>query len=278
MKIAFLFLTIDDIYFPKIWDYYFKNNNDKISIYCHPKNPDNIKTPWLKKNIIKNLTKTKWGHFTDAIINLLKSALLDDQNQKFIIVSESCLPIKSFKILYNMLKNDNINTSYIKLRTFEDYNIKSINVSFDYKLIKHSGWFCLSRHHVKKLLVNKTIHLFNKIIAGDEYLLSILYPSNNIKNFEITYSNWEANKKQINIITKKLKELYILKETKNTEIYNTDILNLRIKKSILGKHPKTYNKINNHELNEIKNSSSFFYRKFSQDSNIITKYKDILRY
>ena len=53
MKIAFLFLTINDINFPEIWEYYFKNNYDKISIYCHPKYPENIKTPWLKKNIIK---------------------------------------------------------------------------------------------------------------------------------------------------------------------------------------------------------------------------------
>ena len=123
MKIAFLFLTIDDLLFPQIWEYYFKNNFDKINIYCHPKYPEKINTKWLKKSVVKKLTKTKWGHFTNAIINLFKAALLDKDNQKFIIVSESCLPIKSFTKLYYFLKNDNIKTSYIHLRKFDDVNI-----------------------------------------------------------------------------------------------------------------------------------------------------------
>mgnify|MGYP006416419511 CR=1 FL=1 len=275
MKIAFLFLTIDDIYFPKIWDYYFKNNNDKISIYCHPKNPDNIKTPWLKKNIIKNLTKTKWGHFTNAIINLLKIALTDKNNQKFIIVSESCLPIKTFETFYNMLQNDSINTSYIKLRPFEQFNFDKYNIS-NKNLIKHSGWWCLSRHHVKKIINNESLHKFQHIIAGDEHFLSFLYPSDNIKNFEITYANWTANVNEINNINNQLKKLYELKESENISKYDNQIMKLRIKKSILGKHPKIYDKITENELNEIKKSSAFFYRKFSQTSNINEIYTDLL--
>ncbi len=275
MKIAFLFLTIDDIYFPKIWEYYFKNNNDKISIYCHPKNPDNIKTPWLKKNIIKNLTKTKWGHFTNAIINLLKIALDDKDNQKFIIVSESCLPIKTFEKFYNMLQNDTINTSYIKLRQFEKFHFEKYNI-FNKNLIKHSGWWCLSRHHVKKIISNQSIYKFQHIIAGDEHFLSFLYPSDNIKNFEITYANWTANINEINNISNQLKKLYELKESENISKYDNQIMKLRIKKSILGKHPKIYDKITENELNEIKKSSAFFYRKFSQTSNINEIYNDLL--
>ena len=53
-------------------------------------------------------------------------------------------------------------------------------------------------------------------------------------------------------------------------------MKLRIKKSILGKHPKIYDKITENELNEIKKSSAFFYRKFSQTSNINEIYTDLL--
>ena len=52
MKVTSLLLTIDDIHFPNIW------------------------TIWLKNSIINKLTVTKWGHFTNAIVNLLKSTLL----------------------------------------------------------------------------------------------------------------------------------------------------------------------------------------------------------
>jgi predicted O-methyltransferase YrrM len=41
-KIAFLFLTIENPNFTKVWDYYFKDNQDKINIYIHPKYPDKI--------------------------------------------------------------------------------------------------------------------------------------------------------------------------------------------------------------------------------------------
>ena len=113
MKIAFLFLTIDNVRFPEIWEYYFKNNNDKFNIYCHPKYPDKVTVSWQKKNIITNLVPTKWGFLTDATVNLLFSALQNKDNFKFILVSESCLPIKSFDILYKFLNKNHINTSYI---------------------------------------------------------------------------------------------------------------------------------------------------------------------
>ena len=276
MKVALLFLTIGDIHFPNIWNNYFKNYLDYINIYCHPKYPQNIKTTWLKNSIINKLSDTKWGHFTNAIINLLKSALLNKDNQKFIILSESCLPIKPFKELYSFLKKDSPKTSYVKIRKFDDHNIKKSNLPnnyLNYDLIKHSGWFCLSRHHVKKLLINNDIYKFNKVIAGDENILSLIFPDKNIKDFEIIYSNWEHNKSKIDEINKKLKILYEKKESENTSKYNKQILNLRIEKSHLGKHPKTYDQLNESELNEIKNSESFFFRKFSPKSNITDHYK-----
>jgi len=41
-KIAFLFLTLSNPNFPDIWDKYFKGNEDKYSIYIHPKNPNEV--------------------------------------------------------------------------------------------------------------------------------------------------------------------------------------------------------------------------------------------
>lgn len=280
MKIAFLFLIIDDVNFPEIWEYYFKNNDNKFNIYCHPKNPQNVKTPWLKKNIIKNLTPTKWGYFTNAIINLLKSALINKDNEKFMIVSESCLPIKSFDKFYSMLKNDDIKTSYINVsKNDNNINIKNSKIEESYlsniNIIKHSGWFCLSRHHVKKLLSNSNIYKFNKIIASDENILSLIYPSNNIVNFQITYDDWDYNRNKILILNEKIRKLYELKEAKKTNKYDNEILNIRVQKSTLGKHPKTYEIISKKELDKIKNLDSFFMRKFSKDSNIIEYYKKL---
>ena len=277
MKIALLFLVVNDVKFPEIWEYYFKDNYDKINIYCHVKNPENIKSEWLKKNIIKDLVPTKWGYLTKAMINLMKAALNDKDNLKFILVSDSCLPIKKFSELYNFLSKDDKRVSYINFLKMNYWNINNSNLPENYfkgiKLIKHSQWFCLSRHHIKKLLIDKNLHLFDKVLAGDEHILSLIADSDNIKNFMMTFVNWKFSENIIEDINTKLRFYYHKKETSNKDIYDNKIYKLRKNKSIVGKHPKEYNILTNEELNEINNTESFFFRKFGSESDIIKYYK-----
>ena len=59
-KIAFLFLTRDNVHHPDIWKRYFKGHQKKINIYCHPKEPEKVTVDWQKKHIIPNLVETGW--------------------------------------------------------------------------------------------------------------------------------------------------------------------------------------------------------------------------
>jgi len=281
MKIAFLFLTIDNVRFPKIWNDFFKNNEDKMNIYCHPKYPEKVNVPWQKRNIINDLAETAWGKTINALINLFKASLKDKNNKKFIILSESCLPIKSFDKFYKFLENDNINTSYIDFWEMpkKDHNILKSKLPtnfFKYKLKKHSSWYCLSRYHIKKLLITPEIYKFTRILAGEENYLTLILNSDYIKDFTINYANWTYNKTKIIKLNQKLKKLYEKKEKEFTNKYNEDIFELRKQKSILARHPKIYDKISKAELKKMKNSKSFFYRKFSADSDICKYYKELL--
>lgn len=278
-QIAFLFLTIDDLFFPDLWENYFVDNLEELSIYCHAKNPESIKTKWLKLSVIDNLVHTKWGHFTNAILELLKDAYKNENNQKFMICSESCIPISKFKLFYDFLFNDHIKNSYIDLQNFDDINLKKSKIDHEFVKdikIKHSGWFCLSRYHVKKLLLSKTSHVYNKIRAGDEHILSSLHPCKYLKNLQITYVNWRDNDIQINHTNNLLKTLYEKKEFENTDKYDDDILSLRIYKSNLGKHPKTFDKLNDNDIDELLNTNAFFARKFDINSNIRNNYDKII--
>ena len=105
---------------------------------------------------------------------------------------------------------------------------------------------------------------------------STIHNSNNIKDFTITYANWTYCKEKIIKLNRKLKNLYEKKEQEFTNKYDKDIFELRKQKSILGKHPKTYDKISKAELKKMKNSKSFFYRKFSADSDISKYYKEFI--
>jgi len=233
-KVAFLFLVVNDINYPTIWENYFRGNEDKFSIYCHPKNPENVKTPWLKNNIIPHIVETGWGYITNAYFTLFYEALKDPLNQKFVVISESCLPLKSFDVFYDRLSSDNIKTSYIKFWDVTPYDLRERlknQPRYDYmvekygKFTKHYARFCLSRYHILKLLglreepnfrkyplyqTNKALNFFNRMHVGDEFFLTLLNPFRNkgfIIDFEITYDDWEWVLERKIFLTNKIAEL-----------------------------------------------------------------------
>lgn len=190
-KIAFLFLVINDINFPTIWENYFRGNEGKYSVYCHPKNPENVVTPWLRDNIVPHLVETSWGYITNAYFTLLYEALKDPLNQKFIVISESCLPLRSFDALYGKLTRDDVRTSYIRFWEITPYDSRERLMNQDRysymiekfgRFTKHYARFCLSRYHVLKLFglreepnfikhpvykPNEYINFFNRMHVGD---------------------------------------------------------------------------------------------------------------
>jgi len=268
-KIAFLFLVLDNPNFPKIWDKYFRGHRDKYTIYIHPKYP--LKTTWKKDRIIKSLKNTGWGYIVDAYIELLKEAYKDPDNYKFVTISESCLPIKSFDQFYDDCILDH--RSWIKFMKIKNYNQierinKQSNIPNNLHFIKHYARFCLNREHVKELLSKKNeqkLDFFYKMHVGDEFFLSILYPIKDVRDFAVTYDDWDyvhEEKKKIKDDKRKLYE--------EQEKYHIDRLNklkeLQDKYNNISKNPKLITNIYE-ELDKIKNCSSYFYRKFSKDSN-----------
>ena len=285
-KIAFLFLTIDNTRFPEIWEYYFRGNEDKINIYVHPKNKELVTDSFLRDNIIDDLRETKWGLLVDAELELFKSAFKDKDNKYFILLSESCLPIKSFNSLYSFLSTDNL--SYLKLRNEDETNDtidylfekKDLGNYFDknYNFVKHSQWCCLSRYHVEKLVNNKLVKKFINVHTGDELFMSVLFPDDNIKDFEINYSDW-SNKTKANELTKEIKELWIKYDNSKGEEKNNILkrINKLIKlRKEYGAHPKTYEEIDLDVIKEIHKLDAFFLRKFGNNSNILDYYKILL--
>jgi hypothetical protein len=271
MKIAFLFLTLDNPNFPNIWDFYFKDHQDKINIYIHPKYPE--KVTWQKDKIIKDLKQTEWGLIVDAYKSLFRQALLDKSNVKFIMISESCVPIKPFDKLYNDLTK-NLDESLIKLLPITNYDWNSRltqeikNKIGKNKLIKHYARMCLSRHCIKKLLISDKLNLFTKMHVGDEFFLSSITPIDNFKDFAVTYDDWDYVEKQKKQIKNQIRLLYEEQE-QNVNKNNTDqIKELKDKFNDIAKNPKKIIKVTKDELKNMKTINSYFYRKFDKTSDI----------
>jgi len=276
-QIAFLFLTLDNPNFTKIWDSYFKGHSSKYNIYIHPKYPDQVS--WKKTKIIKNLKETGWGFIVEAEYELLKEAYQNKNNVKFVTISESDIPITSFDKFYNDCINDD--RSWIKFMKIKEYNwSERINkqpvVGKPKHFIKHYARFCLNREHVGQLLKSYIkLKFFMKMHVGDEFFLSVLYPLKNVRDFAITYDDWDYVHDLGKKIKEKKRKLYENQEKTGSNRSN-ELKKLQNEYNQLVKSPKTIMDVSHEDLLKIKNSKAYFYRKFSKDSDIENYWKNII--
>jgi hypothetical protein len=195
-KVAFLFLTRNNLKRYDIWDDFLKGNESRYSIYCHAKEPDKVKDRLLKENLIPEYIETCWGclNLVEANIILMKNALEDPLNKKFILVSESCLPIVSFNTFYNtIMKDDKSRIGIIVNKTPERYN-DIINPEFEEKnFFKHTGSGCIFNREHAQMLVDSLPKLKNwkTMIASDEHYNgnTLMVMDNHFKDNIISQSN-----------------------------------------------------------------------------------------
>jgi hypothetical protein len=112
---------------------------------------------------------------------------------------------------------------------------------------------------------------------GDEYFLSALYPLTNFKDFDVIFDDWE-NTLEIYKETKHIIKLLYEEQERNTRINNKKIIDrLKTELSINNGHPKLIVDVREDML-KIKNSQSYFYRKFAPNSNIEQYWDNIITY
>ena len=275
-QIAFLFLTIENPNFTKIWDSYFRNKSSKYNLYIHPKYPE--KVTWKKSKIIKNLKETGWGFIVEAYYELLKAAFQNKNNVKFVTISESDVPIKDFDTFYNDCINDE--RSWIKFLKIKKYNWEE-RIKKQPKngkppfFIKHYARFCLNRTHVKELLLKyEELKFFMKMQVGDEFFLSVLHPIKNVKNFDVTYDDWEYVH-ELGIKIKDEKRKIYEEQEKNGKNRSNKLKKLQNEFNQISKNPKTIINVEE-DLDKIKECKSYFYRKFDKKSNIEKYWKKII--
>jgi hypothetical protein len=204
-KIAFCFLIYDIINNEELWNIFFRNiDNNKYNIYIHYKTNKPLK--YFEKYKVNNCINTNYGDIT--IINaqniLLEKALCDIDNKHFIILSNSCIPFKSFNYIYNTLIEDK---SYFNI-TPQSHCFPRCNNTLNFidsKYIQKSAQWCiLNRKHTELMIYkNEYIKWFNySETVPDEhcYITNIFYhnlqneiiTTNNASNDATTFINWEG--------------------------------------------------------------------------------------
>ena len=95
---------------PALWKR-FSESTDKFNIYIH--NKTDFKGDF-SKYCINNRIQTEWGGLSlvKATILLFKEAIRDNENQYFVLLSYTCIPLYSAQQTYDNILETNNNIIY----------------------------------------------------------------------------------------------------------------------------------------------------------------------
>jgi hypothetical protein len=261
-RIAFLFLIVSDVKQPLIWKNFFKGHADKFNIYVHPKYPNKIKS-FFKDHIIQNLVPTEWGDLSLVVAtnNLIREALDNPFNQKFILVSDSCVPIKTFKYVYKTVLQDNTSwfnyyspqptprpgwlgdtkTHYEKINLLQPWLRANAFIQ--------EQWMILDRRHAE--LIDRNNHLLkyftiDGLFPDEMYYITILHT----------------------LIKKPKGHFKFRRHSRKTYKKHKYITQAKWTKGRPSLHPKEFGLLTKDDIRWLKTSPALFARKFTESSDI----------
>ncbi|KAM0985854.1 hypothetical protein ACFX13_013299 [Malus domestica] len=212
-KIAFMFLTPSALPFEKLWDKFLHGHEGKFSIYVHASKERAIHLSRYFFNREIRSDPVIWGKISmvDAERRLLANALQDPDNQHFVLLSESCVPLYTFDHIYDYLMNTNI--SYVDC--FEDpgphgngrYSEHMLPEIEKKDFRKGAQWFSMKRRHAVIVMADNLYYSKfrdyckpgfdgRNCIADEHYLptfFNIIDPGG-IANWSVTHVDWSERK------------------------------------------------------------------------------------
>lgn len=155
-KLAFLFLARNRMPLDSVWDLFFEESTRGFfSVYIHsrPGFVYNKRTTVCKHFYDRQLSNSilvDWGEASmiEAERLLLAEALKDPANERFLLVSDSCVPLYNFTYIYSyvMASPKSFVDSFLDVKESR-YNPKMAPIVQKDKWRKGSQWFALKRDH-----------------------------------------------------------------------------------------------------------------------------------
>ncbi|CAA7406572.1 unnamed protein product [Spirodela intermedia] len=212
-KIAFLFLTPGTLPFERLWEKFFQGHEGRFSIYVHAsrEKPVHVSPLFMNRDIRSD--KVGWGQISmvDAEKRLLANAIQDADNQHFVLLSDSCVPLQNFDFVYRYLMETNI--SFIDC--FDDpgphgtgrYSENMLPEIEKKDWRKGSQWFTMKRQHALIVLADNLYYAKFKLHCqpgadgrncyADEHYLPTLFnmvDPHGIANWSVTHVDWSEGK------------------------------------------------------------------------------------
>lgn len=202
-KIAFMFLVRGPMPLIPLWERFLSGHMDRASIYIHASTENfNVSDHVPPSSAFYNKqipgVPVHWGDLgmVQAERQLLASALEDPANQRFVFLSESCIPIHSFShvVDYVFASNKSFVTSH-----YSDFRYPGRGMQFTVprnKFRKGSQWVTLTRKHAEVVnLDRKFLASFAETAAwipDESYiqtLVSVMDPQN-VEPRSVSFVEW----------------------------------------------------------------------------------------
>lgn len=165
-KIAFLFLVRKNLPLDFLWESFFENaDRADFSIYIHSEpgfvfDKSTTRSEIFFHRQLGNNIKVAWGEASmiQAERILFKEALQDPANQRFVLLSDSCVPLYNFSYIYNYLMSSprSFVDSFLDMKD-DRYNSKMSPVIPKQKWRKGSQWVTLIRRHAEEVVDDETV-------------------------------------------------------------------------------------------------------------------------
>ncbi|KGN51369.1 glycosyltransferase BC10 [Cucumis sativus] len=164
-KVAFLFIARNRLPLDIVWDVFFQEGENKFSIFVHSRpgflfNKATTRSTYFLNRQVNDSIQVDWGEASmiEAERILLRHALTDSSNQRFVFLSDSCVPLYNFSYTYDYVMSTS--TSFVD--SFADtkegrYNPKMDPVIPVQNWRKGSQWVVLTRKHAKVVVKDITV-------------------------------------------------------------------------------------------------------------------------
>ncbi|CAA3009702.1 uncharacterized protein LOC111374426 [Olea europaea var. sylvestris] len=165
-KMAFLFIARNRLPLEMVWDAFFQGDKEnRFSIFVHSRpgfllSKATTRSSYFLNRQINDSVQVDWGEASmiQAERILLENALMDPFNERFIFLSDSCIPLYNFSYTYDYIMS--ASTSFVD--SFADtkegrYNPKMHPVIPVENWRKGSQWVVLMRNHADIFVKDDTV-------------------------------------------------------------------------------------------------------------------------
>ncbi|KAF8676223.1 hypothetical protein HU200_047094 [Digitaria exilis] len=165
-KVAFLFLVRAGVPLDFLWDAFFRNGEEgRFSVYVHSApgfqlDRTTTGSPYFYGRQLARSVKVVWGEATmvEAERLLFAAALQDPANQRFVLLSDSCVPLYNFSYIYTYLMSSpkSFVDSFVD-QTEKRYNQNMSPAIPKDKWKKGSQWVVLIRKHAEVVVGDRSV-------------------------------------------------------------------------------------------------------------------------